>query len=693
LRGIRLIAAGAGALSDRYNDTTSEREESEQNSAHLRWWKSDPWMHLWTLALFLLFTIAMTWPLARHMSDTLVSWGDPVFQAWTMAWNVHAWTTNPLDVFNANVLYPYRNTLAYSDHLFGQTLFIAPVQFIVDNPILIDNISRFIALTLTGFFTYLLVYDMTGSRVAGIVAGFAYAFIPNRMAHIEHLNILTAQYLPLILLAARRALLQRSVRWAIGLGIALFIQGISGVYFLYFAGMLLLVMFVAHLIRDHSRESLIMLAKVVGICAIAAALLIPTLWPYQVVSQDLGIVRTPEDVRLWSATSSDYLSVHPNNRLYGNWLGERNHRHLEQDLFPGIVLLALAITGLFYTRLRWEKWTLAGLTAFSFLLSFGVVFTLFGREFVNPYRMFYELVPGFQAIRVAARFGGHLMTLGLVGLAGFGVALIIQQIRQRIPDLRQQRFASIAVGVLLVAGMAIEYSHDMNLPDPLPTSLEQADRPDYAWLAEHRPVTIELPMGEGDVASAWPNYWSTMHWAQVVNGYSAIAPPSYYVFRDRMDQFPGENTIEILQGMGVEAVVYHAEHSIDPADDPLLTAVGEIDELTEQVGHPDYVWTLEPNPWMWRIVEAIPDGVDVDLPAFQDDLPLFGMLAAILQRESHTVYGEGTLDFWDIPDAPEDICYVIVPAGSDIADLGHDDAEEVVTDGPLTLYRTASCVD
>ncbi len=675
------------------HDQQSSTEQTDSAPALVPWWQRDPWLHVWVLGLFLVFTIGMTWPLARHMTDTLVSWGDPVFQAWTMAWNVHAWSTNPLDVFNANILYPYRNTLAYSDHLFGQTIFVAPIIALFDTPILADNISRFIALTLTGFFTYLLVYDLTGSRVAGIVAGFAYAFIPNRMAHIEHLNILTAQYLPLILLAARRALIHRSTRWAIALGGVLFIQGISGVYFLYFSGILLLVIFVAWLIKDHSRETLIMLGKMIGICAIAAVMLVPSLWPYQVVSQDLGIVRTQADVKLWSAVRSDYLSVHPNNRLYGDWLGGNYHRHLEQDLFPGFLLVILAIVGLFYTRLVWERWMLLGLTAFSFLLSFGVIFTLLDREYTNPYVLFYEIVPGFQAIRVAARFGGHLATLGLAGLAGMGVALIVQQVGARMPDLRRGQIASIGVGVLCLTIMTAEYSHNMNLPAPLPTSLEDVDRPDYEWLAEHQPITLELPMGEGDVASAWPNFWSTMHWSEVVNGYSAIAPPAYYIFRDRMSQFPQEDTVELLQGMGVEAVVYHTEPEVPIDDDPVLQAILDVPELTEQVGYPDYVWTLEQDPWMWRLVDQIPNGEDVDLPMFQDDLPLFGMLAAILQRESHTVYGEGMLDFWDIPDAPDDVCYLIIPSDADPGDAGYSGATELLTDGPLTLYLAPGCTD
>jgi hypothetical protein len=656
-----------------------------------RWFRNS-YGHLWVLLLFALFSIGMTWPLALNLTDRLVTWGDPVFQAWTMAWNVHAWTTNPLDVFNANVLYPYRNTLAYSDHLFGQTILIAPLLLISDNPILADNISRLIALTLSGFFMYLLVYDLTGNRIASIVAGFAFAFLPNRMSHIEHLNILTAQWMPLALLAARRALLDRSTWWAVVLGVVLFIQGISGVYFLYFTGILLGVVLVSYLIWDRSREAFVIAGKMVAICAVAALLLVPTLWPYQVVSQDLGIERTPEDVALWSAEGYDYLAVHPDNRSYGDILGIRHHRHLEMDLFPGFLLVLLGLIGLLlYRGLRWERWMLLFLVAFAVLLSFGLTVTILGRELSSPYKLFYEVIPGFRAIRVAARFGGQLAPVGLCALAGLGVAVITRAVSDALPVPEWRRVVVPAIGTLLIAIVAVEYAHRIDPAPPLPTSLEQADRPDYAWMAENPAPAIEFPMGEGDVASAWPNYWSTMHWNPVVNGYSAIAPPVYYVFRERMNEFPTERTIELLQGMGVETVVYHREPEVPIDEDPVLQGVPEFPQLTEQVGDPDYVYTLEADPWMWRLVDAVPDGESVDLPAFQSDLPLFGMLAAILQRESHTVYGEGFLDYWDIPKAPDDVCYVIIPNEDSPDDVGYPGAETIHTDGPLTLYRSADC--
>jgi hypothetical protein len=674
-------------------ETVERRAEHVSRGRKTKQLVVSPYGHLGVLGVFAFFSVLMTWPLALHMSSRLVTWGDPVFQAWTLAWNVHAWTTDPLNVFNTNVLYPYRNTLAYSDHLFGQTLMIAPLRLITDNPILVDNISRLSALTLTGFFMYLLVYDMTGNRLAGIIAGFAYAFVPNRIAHIEHLNVLTGQWMPLAVLATRRALMMRSNRWTLALGATIFIQGISGVYFLYFTAVILGVVLVTYLLWERSRAAIVMSAKIAAVSLVACILLIPTLWPYQQVSQDFGIERTPEDVALWSARREDYLAVPLTNRMYGPGIGVENHRDLEQDLFPGVALVVLALAGLAYPGLRWERLMLLLLGLTAYLFSFGLSFTLFDRDFWSPYQWLYDYVPGFRAMRVAARFGGNLLPLALAGLAGLGVAWILNEVRRHVTGVRARALTYGAVVVFLGGTMTMEYTTHFTPADPLPVSLEEAQRPDYAWMAENPAPTIELPMGEGDVASAWPNYWSIFHWSPVVNGYSAIAPPGYYPLRDRMREFPSERTIELLQGMGVETVVYHLEPEADPEDDPVPGEIDRFPQLTMQIGPPDYVWTLEADPWMWRLVESLPGRVDVDLPMLEDDPPLFGMLAAILQRESHTVYGRGMLDYWQLPDAPDDICHVVLLAGTSPENAGYPDAEPLRTDGPVTLFQPAGCAE
>ncbi len=647
-------------------------------------------VHIAVFLLFLLWAVLMTWPLVTGLRHQLASWGDPVFQSWTLAWDLHAWRTHPLNIFDANVFYPYRNTLAYSDYLFGQAALIAPLLLKTGNAILADNVSLLLSYALSGFATYLLVVDLTGNRLAGIVAGFAYAFAPARMAQFEHLHLTSAEWLPLAVLAARRALLQRSLKWSAILGAIVVLQGLFGIYYFYFLAILLGIVFGAYLIARRDRPALISVARAGVACLIGAALLIPILIPYQHVHDDLGIERTVEEMNKWRAVPSDYLAVSPRNRYLGDSLGKDYSRDLERDLFPGVILILLAIVGLFNRRLGWERWMLFGVAVSSIILSFGLTGHIHGHDIPLPYRLFYYLVPGFKAIRVPARLG-LLALVGLAGLAGLGLDLILDQFSRLSRARLVQLAAGAGLSVLLIFGMSVEYTTRIPLPGALPATLAQANRPDYAWLAEHPAPMIEFPMGDGIIASSWPNFWSIFHWNPVVNGYSGIAPPVYYIFRDEMKSFPSPRTIALLQGIGVRNVVYHADPAIDPASDPFLTAAKQSTELTQMVGAPDYVFELAPNPWMWDLVAAVPHGKSVTLPDADTDKSTFGMLAAILQRQGHTVYGTGSIDYWSLPAPPSSVCYAVVPSNASGLPSGFEGGDKIETDGWLTLYRRPSC--
>jgi hypothetical protein len=198
-------------------------------------------------------------------------------------------------------------------------------------------------------------------------------------------------------------------------------------------------------------------------------------------------------------------------------------------------------------------------------------------------------------------------------------------------------------------------------------------------------------MGEGTIASAWPNFWSTFHWNPVVNGYSGLTPPVYYIFRDRMQDFPSPETIRLLQGIGIRTVVYHLPDETEPEGDPVLSKIGAFPQLTQVVGRPDFVYQLQPDPWLWDLTGALPAGSPIDLPSIDADPATFGMLAAILQRNGHPVYGNGAIDYWRLKPAPDSVCYAILPATLDPAQAGYTGAAAVQSREGLTVYRAKSC--
>jgi hypothetical protein len=164
--------------------------------------------HLDGLALlfFLALTIVMTWPVTPNMGRSLEQWGDALLQTWTLDWDAHALLTNPLHFANANAFYPYANSLAFSETLIGQAVLVAPVIWLTDNPVLAYNLLLLGSFGLCGWGMYLLGKELSGSRVAGLVAGVIFAFFPHRFGQLSHLHLLTAQWMPFCLLFLRRFL-------------------------------------------------------------------------------------------------------------------------------------------------------------------------------------------------------------------------------------------------------------------------------------------------------------------------------------------------------------------------------------------------------------------------------------------------------------------------------------------------------
>jgi hypothetical protein len=160
-----------------------------------------------------------------------------------------------------------------------------------------------------------------------------------------------------------------------------------------------------------------------------------------------------------------------------------------------------------------------------------------------------------------------------------------------------------------------------------------------------------------------------------------------------MHDFPSPDTVRLLKGIGIRTVVYHLPDHTEPATDPVLSKIGAFPQLTQVVGGPDYVYQLQPNPWLWDLTEAVPAGSAVDLPAIQGDPATFGMLAAILQRNGHQVYGPGMIDYWHLKPAPETTCYAILPAALAPEQAGYSGAAPIQTREGLELYRARSCAD
>src|SRR5262245_17563972 len=93
-----------------------------------------------SIAGFTALAIAFTWPLVRHMGDSVPSDpGDPLLNAWILGWDADRLRHGLTGLWDAPNFFPYRQTLAFSEHLLGIAIFVAPLAWISGNPLIAYN--------------------------------------------------------------------------------------------------------------------------------------------------------------------------------------------------------------------------------------------------------------------------------------------------------------------------------------------------------------------------------------------------------------------------------------------------------------------------------------------------------------------------------------------------------------------------
>ena len=186
----------------------------------------------------------------------------------------------------------------------------------------------------------------------------------------------------------------------------------------------------------HARRLLVPTA--VG-AMLTIAIVAPYALAYSHAARGVGM-RSLDEVRVYSASMTNYLSAPAMNRLYG-WTASTDRTWAdEMNLFPGVLACALALLGIVKGRGRVRFAYLAGLAA-------SVEMTRGSSSVV--YLWLFEHVAAFRALRSPARFD-TLVNLSLGVLSAYGVAFLLARIEHR-------RWRHLA-GAALVAVLIAEYA-------------------------------------------------------------------------------------------------------------------------------------------------------------------------------------------------------------------------------------------
>lgn len=482
--------------------------------------------------------VVMHWPLALHLgSDVPKDLGDPLPQAWQIAWGGNALQHQPLDYWQSNMYWPLENSLAFSDALVGY----APFGLIGEGfeaAIARYDLLFLLAYALAFVGTYLLARELGVGRPAAAVAGVAFAYAPWRLEQDGHMHVISSGGIPLALFLLVRGYQRGSVwtvfagwlvaTWQLALGFTL---GLMLAYLLAALGVVLVLSW-----RRRRPSRGIVAASVAGAAVFAVMGLLLAL-PYQDVRDDHPeSERTARTVAAFSGGPEMFLAASGLSTVWGP-ITEPVRDGLdfvpEQTLFPGLLVLVLAGFGLsraspFSKRLRIGLGT--GVLALA-VLSLGFQTPSHGVPY--PYRLLYEIAPGWDAIRTPGRLN-TLTSLGLALLAAAGA--------HRFGGRRL--VALLLPLIVLVEGAGLPYPHPTVAKPP-------------PGLAEATPPRLHLPMYEYE--SRRFLVWSTNGFPEILNGRGSFKPTEFDQLEQEMASFPGRQVVDELRELGVQTVVLHPD--------------------------------------------------------------------------------------------------------------------------------------
>ena len=504
----------------------------------------------------LILAIIMTWPLAiglgslgrtgarltsaGHSGDN----GDGLFSVWNVSWVARTLVADPVHLFDANIFFPHRNSLAYSEANLIAGLAGVPVWWTTRNPYATLNVVILLAFSTAFLCAWLLARRLTGDPASATVAAVFFAFCPYVFSHTSHIQLMLTGGIPLSMLMMHRLADAPSVKRGLALGLALCVQALACAYYGIFSALMVgyAVLFFSisrGLARSGSWWKGVCVAALVSIAAV-----VPFILPFIDIQQEQGFSRTLADAVRYSANASSYLT---SSAPAHGWLRELTSswpRYIEV-MFPGIGLLVLAAAGAVAAlsartggapRERETALLYGSLAILAFWASFGPSGGL--------YRLLYH-IPMFSFLRAPSRMA-IVVVLCLAVLS----ALALKRLFDLVGSKR-----NLVAGVLTVVAAAelaiVPFPWERALVAPSP----------YRVLATLPKAPVaEFPFYGGRVA--WHLHtqymvFSTTHWMSMMNGYSDHTPAQFRTDAVILDSFPSNDSFRVLQRARVRYIGVH----------------------------------------------------------------------------------------------------------------------------------------
>jgi len=514
--------------------------------------------------LWLGLTMLLLQPTPHRISTSVAGdLGDSMFLTWTLSWGAHGLITQPFDLFDANIFHPHANTLALSDSMLSLAPLFGVLKWVSGDAIVALNV-----LVIAMFIFALVASHALGKRLFGredLAILFAVVVCCNSyvFGQQNHPQLQTFGLISLCLLLLLRALELRRKRDGVAIAAATVVLSLANVLY----GLIWVVAAVAVVVTLAVRRALPPIRSLLPAGATAALCTALVLGPvallYRRTLDAHGVTRAYEPTN--SLGIRDLITPQHDNWSWGSSLNSFNSfnsfgRPGEHPYFIGFTALGLGLVGVALmvlvvrkgprqdeVRVRVDELialVVAGIVAVA--LAFGP--SPYGRP--GPFRFFHAYVPGFDGVRVTARFAVVAFVAGAVL-----VVLAVRWLQSRVAP----RFRPLVVP-LVVLLIVVEVGGPMRRVE-----VPEGDRRlVYEALADMDDgVVLELPIQTPSKGFAWAfveaprMYHATIDFNARVNGYSGSAPQHFDGLGEVLNGFPSADAAASIAELGVRYVILH----------------------------------------------------------------------------------------------------------------------------------------
>jgi len=485
--------------------------------------RSTPARELLIFLAFIGLTVLMTWPWVMHLRDAVSDVKDPYFDSYVLWWDYHQTFHGAVNLFHANIFFPYRYTLAFSEHEYGVALLCFPLFALGLRPLTVHGIATLVGFAFSGYGAFRLARTLTGNNGIAWVTGIAFAFVPFRFGNLTHLIYLFSGWIPLVLEALVLFVREPTKKRSAWLGVAFFMNALTIHWFvltllpLGFSTVLLLW-------RHGSWNKPAFWRRGLAAMAVASIALIPFLLPYARAAEIYGFVRSPGEALYFSAKPIHWLVGDSHNKIWQNF--NSGFRTKELELFPGLLQPVLALAAIFLITLKrlQKKHIVAsfptnGSSDGFWLGMIWLVMGFFGSLGMNFFfhRALFKYISLFRSLRAPVRWA-MICYLGLALLAGLGAKRLTDLVVQHWPRIRPALCYVVIVLAILFEQRAAPLNLVRGAVDADALTLRLKETPMHGGI-------VELPA----VYGAPSNYLYTLraadHERPLVTAMSGFSPP------------------------------------------------------------------------------------------------------------------------------------------------------------------------